>query len=380
MDDIPYAGGPHRDKGELVRNAEKSAENLERQVNEHLHSAFAVWDRLPPPRQNELWVLELARGVGRKHKENEKRKEAQQRLEQEVVHLKSNLDQLNRLQQPREFKIVTPTTVPFERDFMSHAYELRIKGAGATGFDIQDRDADLGTVISRAVERWKNVIVSSRITNGGMGAQKPLDQPNGTSSANGASTPQSRSQSRTPQQQIQSQPSLKRLSTASTSGAASEQATSSADTTAPPSVDDASDQDADADMEDDDSFAMMGHSPTKPANQPPMLQQQRLEIPRTRPPVQHQQHQQHQQQQQQQQQLQQPQQQHQQQQQQHSQQPMPDQRFMMPNSTHSPVRGAALNMSRSMPNMAMAMQSTAMQAAELGMAMHGMHGEQMYLE
>lgn len=378
-DGLPGTEGSQR---EIVKKAEKSADDLEAQVNDHLDSAYTVWDRLSPARQNELWVLELARGVGRKHKENESQKEKQHKLEQEIVNLKSNIEQLNRLQQPREFKILPPTTFPLEKNFISHAYELGLKGASTVGFSLQDRNADLSTVVTRAIEKWKHVIVSSRITNVGMGAQKPLDQPREESSVNGTLTPQSRSQSHTPQQQTQSQPSLKRLSTAS-SGALNEQSTSSATTMASPSVEDTSDQDADADMEDDDSFAMMSHSPTKHAAPPPTQQQTRLEIPRTRP-LQQQQHQQQQQQQNQQQRQQQQQQQQAQQQQaqqaQQAQQTMPDQRFMMQNVAHSPVRGAALNMSRSMPNMAMAMQNNAMHAADLGMAMHGMHGEQMYLE
>jgi hypothetical protein len=348
-----------------VRKAERSAENLERQVDEHLRSAYTVWDRLPPQRQNELWVLELARSVGRKQQEIDTRKETQEKLEQEIVHLKSHIDHLNRLQQPREFKIVTPTTFPFDKDFITHAYELGLKGASATGFNVQDRDADLGTVVTRAVERWKNVIVSSRITNGGMAAQKPLRQSNGgsngssSSSVNGVSTPQPKSQALTPQQTSQSEQSLKRTSTASTNGAMTERTASTTNTTAPPSVDEASDQDADADMEDDDSFAMMNHSPTKQSAPAPLQQQPsqpsqqrpRLEIPRIRPSAQQQ-----------------------------TPQSLANQGYVLQSAGNSPVRSAAINMSRSMPNMAMAMQNNAMHAADMGMAMHGLQSEQMYLE
>uniref|UniRef100_A0A8H7NEY0 Uncharacterized protein n=1 Tax=Bionectria ochroleuca TaxID=29856 RepID=A0A8H7NEY0_BIOOC len=107
MDELTYptSNGPYRDKRDVVRKVEKSADHLEKQVNEHLESAYAVWESLPPQRQNELWILELARGVGRKHKEAEKMKEQQQKLQQENANLKSQIDQLNRLQQPREFKL-----------------------------------------------------------------------------------------------------------------------------------------------------------------------------------------------------------------------------------------------------------------------------------
>lgn len=339
--------GPHQDR-DIVNKAEKSAENLERQVNEHIYSAYAVWEKLAPQRQNELWILELARGVGRRFKENETLKEKQHKLEQENANLKTQIDHLNRLQQPREFKIVTPTTFPFEKEFIAHAYELGLKGASTIGFNLQDRDADLSTVVTRSIERWKNVIVSTRITNGGLGAQKPLDQTTREQSVNGTSIARSRSQSQTPQQHNQSHQAPKRLSTASTNGVTSEQSTASTNTTAPPSVGETSDQDADAEMEDDDSFAMMNPSPTKQAIPPPIQQQTSLEVPRTRAHIQ-------------------------------AQRNIPDPRFMMQNGTGSPAGRTALNMSRSMPNVPMGMQGNTMHTTDMAM-MQGMQGDQMYLE
>lgn len=319
----PPTGHPHRDARDAVKKAEKAAETLEKHVEEHLQSAYAVWETLPGPRQQELWILELARGVGRKHKETEKMKEQQHKLQQENANLKMQVDQLNRLQQPREFKLLSPATIPIERDLVSYAYEQGVKGGKSVGFDMEDRHEDLGTVVTKSIERWKSVITSTRATSGGMGAQRSLDQ------------------AQAPRQQPP-----KRLSTASTNGPASEQTATSASNTGPPSIEEMSDQDADAEMEDDDGFAIMNASPVKPAH--PMQQQATLDVPRTRGLVQ-------------------------------QQAAAQDLRFMMQNGAGSPVGRSAMTMSRSMPNMNMAMQGNPMQGGDMGM-MQPVRGDPMYME
>lgn len=352
MEELTYppTGGPLRDVRENVKRAEKQAENLEKQVKEHLQSAYTVWDSLPSQRRDELWVLELARGVGRKHKETEKLKAEQHKVSQENVNLKQQVDQLNRLQQPREFKMLSPTMIPIERELIRHAYEQGVKGGKSVGFDIEDRHADLGTLVTRSIERWKNVITSTRVSAGGMGAQKSLDQAGDSQEDGAGNASQSQNHAQTPQPAQRPQP--KRLSTTSTNGLTSEQS-ASATTTAPPSIEEMSDQDADAEMEDDDSFAIMNPSPTKQLAPQPMQHQATLEVPRVRGSMQ------------------------QQQQQQRSQDP----RYMMPNGTASPSGRAAINLSRSMPNMNMAMQgNTALHGTEMGMTMQGVRGDPMYME
>ena len=121
-------------------------------------------------------------------------------------------------------------------------------------------------------------------------------------------------------------------------------ATASTATTDPSSTAENSDQDADAEMEDDDSFAMVNPSPIKP--QQPIQQQATLEVPRTRP-VQQQQR---------------------------------NPQFMMPTGAGSPANRAAINMSRSMPNMNMAMQNGGMHGGDMAMAMQGVRGDAMFLE
>jgi hypothetical protein len=355
MEELTYppTENSYRDAREVLRKAEKSAEDLEKQVNEHLQSAYQVWDCLPAQRQTELWVLELARGVGRKQKETEKLKDQQHKLKQENASLKSQIDQLNRLQHPREFSLVPPSTIPIDRDLITHAYEMGMQGAKIVGFNMEDRHTDLSTLVTRVIERWKNVITSTRVTSTGMSAQKPLEQASPTANTPTVNTPSHalvQSQVIPPQQshQQQQQPP-KRLSTASTTGPLTEPSLSSATTTRPPSIEETSDQDADAEMEDDDSFGMMNATAVKPlVPAPPMQQQASLEVPRTRGPIQ--------------------------------QRGVPDPRFLMQNGTGSPVGRAAINMSRSMPNMNMAMQGAQIHGADLGMAMQGVRGEPMYLE
>ncbi|KAJ4259801.1 hypothetical protein NW762_007733 [Fusarium torreyae] len=357
MDEFTYppSTGNFRNARESVRKAEKTAEQLEAQVDEHLRSAYTVWESLPVQRRQELWILELARGVGRKHKEAEKMKDQQHRLKQENANLKSQIEQLNKLQQPKEFKLTAPVTIPIERELLALSYEQAVKGGRTIGFTIEDSQVDLSSLVSRSIERWKGVIASTRANASGMNAQRPLDQSSqasGGAAVNGQPpTPQIQTPSQ-PQFQVQQQQSqrpqlAKRPSTTSINGAPSEHATTSTSTTGPPSIAETSDQDADAEMEDDDSFAMVNASPVKP--QPPVQQQATLEVPRTRGPIQ-------------------------QQQQQRATQ------FMMPNGTGSPVNRAAINMSRSMPNMNMAMQNGAMHAGDIAMAMQGVRGDPMYLE
>ncbi|KAG4284212.1 hypothetical protein FPRO06_08591 [Fusarium proliferatum] len=150
MDEFKYPPSTNnnfRNPRESIRKAEKMAEQLEAQIDEHLQSAYAVWETLPIQRQQELWILELARGVGRKHKEAEKMKEKQHRLKQENANLKSQIEQLNKLQQPKEFRLAPPVTIPLERELLSLSYEQAVKGGRAVGFSIEDSQLDLGALL-----------------------------------------------------------------------------------------------------------------------------------------------------------------------------------------------------------------------------------------
>ncbi|OAA51788.1 hypothetical protein NOR_00381 [Metarhizium rileyi] len=342
----PPTGNLQKDTHDAVKKAEKAADNLERQVEEHLQSAYTVWNLLPGQRQQELWILELARGVGRKHKEMDLIKKQQHRLKQENANLKMQIDQLNRLQQPREFKLLSPSTIPIDRDVISYAYEQGVKGGKSVGFDMKDRHVDISAVVAKSIERWKNVITSTRVTSGGMSAQRSLDQPVQTPAP---SQSQSLALSQTMQQQQHqppahpNNPSGRQSSTTSTTGLNSEHTAASTSTTAPPSIaeegeadedEDASDQDADAEMEDDDGFTIMNAS-SKHAHAS-MQHTAPLEVPRTRGIAQ-------------------------------QVEAAPDMRIMMQTAAGSPVGRSARTIIRSRPNINMATQGNHLHGGDMPM-------------
>lgn len=382
----PNVTAPRRDVREAVKLAEQSTDNLEKQVGEHLQSAYAAWESLPTPRRNELWLLELARAVGRKQKESDSLKHEQHRLKQENTNLRAQIDQLNMLQQPREFKLLPPQTFPVDRDLLAVAFERGVKANETVGFDIEDRHEDLSSLISKVIGRWKDVITSTRVSSSGMGAQRPLDQTAETPSTTTMKSPVQRiapaaARSTRPRKPapapapVHPEPQVQASEASETSQASqasqedrpesaagmteenSEQEETSPGDTAPPSVADTSDQDADAEMEDDDSFAIMNTSPMKTGHIA-MQPQAQLDIPRTRGQTQ-----QHQQQQQQ----------HQQQHQQNA-----EMHYMMQNGAGSPVGRQGVAMTRSMPNINMALQGGTLQ--DMSMSMQDVGGDPMYME
>ncbi len=273
-EDLTYPPSETRfpqDMRESVKKAEKAAALLEKQVHEHLQSTYHVWEQLSPQRRSELWGLELARSVGRRQKELEKLKEAQYATKQENANLKLQIEHLNRLQQPREFRIVPPATIPIEETYMNYLLGLGASGVHGTGLTLEERHVDLNTMVSRAIDRWKSVIVSTR--GAGLGGQKSLDQvtPSTTpTNATPATLPPphqrgSGMHSHAPQRSLALPPAL---------------STGSSTTTAAPSAvdEDNSDQDADADMDEGDGFTPIAPSIAKV----PAPIQPQLEVPRTR--------------------------------------------------------------------------------------------------
>ncbi|KAI0594911.1 hypothetical protein F4775DRAFT_410757 [Biscogniauxia sp. FL1348] len=303
---------PHfpRDVREGVKKAEKAAASLEKQINEHLQSTYQVWEQLPQARRSELWILELARSVGRRQKDIEKFKGIQHTMKQENANLKTQIEHLNRLQQPREFRIVPPATLPIEESLLSYLLDMGAKGHQGIGLNTEDRHVDLNTLVSRAIDRWKTVIISSR--GQGMTSQRPLDQPTPTPTPTSAATPnpppqmkpippqqqqqqqqqqqsQQQPQPQQPpppqqqqqQQQQQPQPQQRSLPTATNPPPPESQTTSNNTPAATSTADeDNSDQDADAEMEEDDGFTPITPVVTKP----PTQQQPQLDVPRTRAP------------------------------------------------------------------------------------------------
>ncbi|KAH7021042.1 uncharacterized protein B0I36DRAFT_28221 [Microdochium trichocladiopsis] len=164
-----------QDLRESIRSAEAAATLLEKQIDEHLQSTFQVWESLTLDRRKELWIVELARGIGRRQKEVDMLKQQRHELKQENANLKTQIEHLNRLQQPREFRLVPPATIPIEESILSYLFGNAASIARKTiGLALDDRHLDLNAVVAIAIERWKSAIVSSRAQ--GMAGQKPLDQ------------------------------------------------------------------------------------------------------------------------------------------------------------------------------------------------------------
>ena len=315
-EDLPYPPPAvilKTDGREAALRALRVAESLERQVNTHIQTTYNLWEGLPAERRSELWVLELARNVGKKQHAIDRLKETQQSLQQETASLKSQVEHLNRLQQPREFKISSPTTVPMGRDLVAYMQkEAVVYGRRSIGLNLDDRHSDLGTVVSGAVERWKNIVVSMRST-GGLNAQRSLEQADSTApsqegsssmepndgngtgvavnnTSNTVQTQPPQSQHRDPPGPSSNGPTYTNPSTATRTTLGDRRPAPGAPGTHPPSGppsivtanagedDTMSDQDADAEMEYDDN---LGFSAMNTSTRQPNLsqhQQHRLQL------------------------------------------------------------------------------------------------------
>jgi hypothetical protein len=187
-----------------VRKAEKAAEEMEKDVYHHLKATYEIWNGLAQEIREQLWRLELARGLGRKQKEVDKLKEGRHLLRQENSNLKTQIEQLTRLQQPREFKIAPPSTVFMDEKLMAYLLEEGVVNRKpSVGLNLSSRHSDLNTIVSTAIDRWKDVIVSSRSATTGLQAQRPLH-----TMSTGERSPGISIQGGSPQNQRQPQRSL----------------------------------------------------------------------------------------------------------------------------------------------------------------------------
>ncbi|ESZ95083.1 hypothetical protein SBOR_4538 [Sclerotinia borealis F-4128] len=159
--------------------AEADAQSMEARISEHLRSMFGHWNSLPPNKRTELWTLELARNIGRKSEELSKLKKEKELLQQETAHSKLQVEELSRLQQPREFRIQPPSPLPVDSRLMTEMGKMGATYKGV-GFQLMDRSVHLDTAVERAIGRWKSVVKQARGGSGqpGMVAQKPLDSNN----------------------------------------------------------------------------------------------------------------------------------------------------------------------------------------------------------
>ncbi|CAG8973102.1 hypothetical protein HYALB_00007579 [Hymenoscyphus albidus] len=178
-DDLSYPP-PHPDfddllddPAEIARRAENEASELESRVSEHLHAVFAHWSSLSHPKRQEIWILEMARALGRQSEEIQKLKKEKEYAQQETAHLKIQVDELSRLQHPREFKLVSPSTMPIDSDTISRLGEIGMTRK-YVGHDMSSVNLHLDTAIDRAIGKWKIVVKEARGSGNGLLAQRSL--------------------------------------------------------------------------------------------------------------------------------------------------------------------------------------------------------------
>jgi hypothetical protein len=167
-DDILYA---HHAAPSLQATLNARAQEFEEKVTKHLHASFGYWMSLPPPNRMELWKLELARAVGEKDGRIAQLKSTVEAVQQENAHLRQQLEYLSRCQQPREFAMAPPQTVPIGKRVAVELGEMGLRGA-SVGFQLADQEEGLQGRVERAVGRWRDIVRSSRGV--GMQGQRSL--------------------------------------------------------------------------------------------------------------------------------------------------------------------------------------------------------------
>lgn len=164
------------------------AQEFEDKVSKHLHCSFSYWVSLPPPNRTELWKLELARAVGQKDQQITALKEKMEITAQENRHLMQQVEYLSRCQQPREFQMCPPSTLPIGPRTAVELGEMGIRG-GSVGWRLDEGGENLQKRVEVAVGRWREVVRSSR--GAGMQGQRSMSgqqhpqTPQGQQHANG---------------------------------------------------------------------------------------------------------------------------------------------------------------------------------------------------
>ena len=107
----------------LVMNGEVQPETgLEEKkivYHEHLANAFKDWDLLSETQKQESWHLESLRAYAHEQKQHNETRARLERIDQETQNLRNQVDRLNKLQQPPEFLLFPPTTLPISYEVAS---------------------------------------------------------------------------------------------------------------------------------------------------------------------------------------------------------------------------------------------------------------------
>jgi len=154
--------------------SDQQAQQEQDKVMKHLTSAFNHWKVVPEKQRQESWRLEVLRAYAREQEKQKATAASLENAEQEVLHLRAQVEQLSKCQQPREFLLFPPASVPIPQD--------TIKEMSKAGLDLAALDYD------KLVDKWKAVMHRHRKPNAGMAAQKPLPDSTTTTPSSGQRT------------------------------------------------------------------------------------------------------------------------------------------------------------------------------------------------
>jgi hypothetical protein len=189
----------------------------------------------------ELWTLELARSIGRKSEEIDKLKKEREYSQQEISHLKLQVDELSRLQHPREFRLSRPETLPIDSRMVSAMVENTYLMEKNVGWSMMDRNIHIDAAVERVIGRWKGAVKEARIGRPGSAGRL-----SGQLSLSGEPL------------RAQNQTGLDQNLTHSGANKGRVQMSNGPDAMG---SDPDADADADADMEEDDNFVEMAEAP-----------------------------------------------------------------------------------------------------------------------
>lgn len=130
-------------------NRSYGEDNMEedRSYQEHLRNAFASYNSLSESEKRDIWQLESLRAFAREQVEHGETHIKLQRAGQEVANLRIQLDRLNKYQQPREYILFPPASIPITREAVDLVSESTLS-------ETWDYD--------KLVSKWKTRIQSSR--------------------------------------------------------------------------------------------------------------------------------------------------------------------------------------------------------------------------
>jgi hypothetical protein len=124
--------------------------------------------------KSEIWRLKLARAIGHKDHIISCLKSHTEKIQQENSHLRAQVEQLSRCQQPREFQMMPPATVPISNKTLIELGNISANG-NSVGVSIKDKEEPLEVMVEKAIGRWLAVVQSTKNVHSGLASQRALN-------------------------------------------------------------------------------------------------------------------------------------------------------------------------------------------------------------